>query len=399
MPWATFVGLFVATGTAMLGIGIIIPILPLYAQQLGASSLLIGAIVAGFAVSRGVLGPVIGRLSDRRGRKRILLAGLALYGLLSLGYVVTGSPVVVGVVRFLQGAASAMVTPVAQSYVGDITPEGREGEVMNLFYIALFAGVAVGPLVGGILADGIGITAPFYAMAVSAGVAIALVVAFVPASPANGDATNGLGFAAALRAVWDDREMRGILSYIAARGFYRWGFNSFFPVFAVGVVALSKTQVGLLLSGYMAVGGLLQYPLGRLSDRYADHRAAFVGVGGTLAALALLAVPSVHGLLPLGALLVGMGAASTISRSATVAIRTERGRVHGMGAVTGAFTTALSAGQVVGPLGFGVVVDHISIRAAFYLGGAVGILGTVVAVWYLVEAERAGAAVAVGSDD
>jgi len=369
-----FIGLFIATGAAMLGFGLIEPIMPLYAESLGASSLMLGVIFAGFAVTRGIFAPIMGRLSDRYGRKRILLAGLGLYVLLSAAYILANSPLTLTAVRASQGLASVMVTPIAQSYVGDITPEGEEGAYMNLFYISLFGGMAIGP----------SFEAPFLVLAAVAFFGLLVVLFLVPErAPTEGSAGESPSLLASLSAVFDDPEMRGILSYITARGFYRWGFNSFFPVYAVTVVALSRTNVGFILSGYMLAGGVLQYPLGRLADRFAGYRPEFVVVGGLVSGLTMFVVPSTTGLLPLLALVVGMGVSSAVSRSASVAIRTERGRVHGMGAVTGAFTASTSVGQIFGPVTFGAVTDVLSIRWAFYLGGVVGLLGTAGAYWYL----------------
>lgn len=379
-----FVGLFIATGAAMLGFGLIEPIMPLYAQSLGASGLMLGLIFAGFAITRGIFAPIMGRLSDQYGRKRILLIGLGLYVLLSAGYILANSPITLTAVRAGQGLASVMVTPIAQSYVGDITPEGEEGAYMNFFYISLFGGMAVGPSVGGYLSDAYSFEAPFLVLAGVALFALLVVLVWVPErTPTEGSAGETASLLASLRAVFDDRKMRGILSYITARGFYRWGFNSFFPVYAVSVVALSRTSVGFILSGYMFAGGVLQYPLGRLADRFSGYRPEFVVVGGVLSGLAMFVVPSTKGLLPLVALVMGMGVSSAISRSASVAIRTQRGRIHGMGAVTGAFTASLSVGQVLGPITFGAVVDVFSIQWAFYLGGVVGLVGTAGAYWYL----------------
>ncbi|HKK44227.1 MAG TPA: MFS transporter, partial [Balneolaceae bacterium] len=74
---------------------------------------------------------------------------------------------------------------------------------------------------------------------------------------------------------------------------------------------------------------------------------------------------------------------SAISRATTVAIRTEQGRYHGMGAVTGVYTAGFSAGQVLGPVGFGVITDVWSIPASFYVGAFVGVVTTGIAFWYL----------------
>ncbi len=122
-----FVSLFIAVAVAMIGVGIIAPILPLYAKSFAASGLSIGLIFSAFSFSRSLLGPLVGRLSDRVGRKRILMIGLAGYTVVSLLYVAAMSLWQLGLFRLLQGAASVMVTPIAQAYIGDITPPGKEG--------------------------------------------------------------------------------------------------------------------------------------------------------------------------------------------------------------------------------------------------------------------------------
>ena len=387
LPRAAFAGLFVANGAAMLGLGIILPILSPFTKRLGASGLLVGLVFAGYAFARGLLGPVIGRISDRYGRKAILAGGLGLYAALTPFYPMATSVSVVGVLWFLQGAASAMVTPIAQSYVGDITPEGREGEIMNLFYVSLFTGVAIGPFLGGWLADHVSRAAPFYAMGAAALLALVPVLLAVPGRPptrggAPGPEPSNRG-GAGFRELLADRPVRGILAYIASRGFYRWGFNSFFPLFAIRVATLSRSQVGLVLSGYMLTGSLLQYPLGRLVDRWSDHRPTFVAAGGVLSAAAMAAIPAARRLPPILVLMLAMGAFSALSRASVVAIRTERGRVYGMGTVTGVYTAGLSAGQVAGPVGFGAIVGILHIGGAFEVGAAAGLVGTVAAWWLL----------------
>ena len=78
-----------------------------------------------------------------------------------------------------------------------------------------------------------------------------------------------------------------------------------------------------------------------------------------------------------------MGIFSSIARASGIAIRTERGRIYGMGAATGAFTASLSFGQVIGPVVFGIIADSFSISTAFIIGGIVGLIGTMVSTAFL----------------
>lgn len=391
IPRATFIGLFIANMAAMLGMGILLPILTPFAKKLGASGAIVGMIFASYALARGIFSPFVGRISDKYGRKSFMLVGLALYAILALGYSLLHSALMLAVLWFFQGVASAMVTPIAQSYIGDITPLGKEGRVMNLFYLGQFGGIAVGPVIGGYLADNVSMNAPFYVMCVAAVIGFGLVYFVVKKSPAikkrkeskHEEKNQKANFKESFKTVVKDREMKGILSYIVGRGFYRWGFNSFFPIYAVTIASLSKGQIGLIISSYMVTGTLLQYPFGSLADRFSNYRGELVGIGGLIAALSMLLVPSAHHMFWLIVLVVIMGVFSAVSRASTVAIRTERGRYHGQGAVTGVFTAGFSAGQVLGPVGFGIIVEFFNIPDSFYFGALIGLLTTAMAYWYL----------------
>ena len=117
-----------------LGMGVVTPLLPLYAQSLGAAAVWVGAIMAAYGATSFLSTPFIGRLSDRRGRKRFLCLGLLCYSLLSLGYIWADSIFSLVMVRLLQGAAGGMVIPIAMAYVGDLSPRGEEGNKKSSFH-------------------------------------------------------------------------------------------------------------------------------------------------------------------------------------------------------------------------------------------------------------------------
>ncbi len=377
-----FASLFLATLVAMLGLGVIEPILPRYAESTGATGIELGVVFAAFALARGLLAPILGEISDRHGRKKLMIAGLILLAFVSLAFVLATTPAALTVIRALQGLASVLVTLVAQAYVGDLTPVGREGEILNLFYISLFTGAALGPGLGGYLSDRFGIASPFYAMAALSVLALALILVFVPESRAVEDRVRERRgrkeppILQTLGPVFKDRPMLGIMAYMSSRGFYRWGFNTFFPLLAVQAAGMTLTQVGLILSLYMLSGSVLQYPFGWLADRRPSWKIGLILVGGGASALSMCAVAAGRSFLVYVVLTLSMGIFSAISRASAIAIRTERGRIHGMGATTGAFTTSFSLGQVLGPIAFGAVADVASIPAAFLLGGIVGLAGT-----------------------
>jgi len=132
--------LFFSIFATVTGVGIVVPLLPVYAHALGAGGLAIGMIFGAFSLTRTLFLPLFGQWSDRRGRKPFITIGFLAYGLISTAFMAAGGVGSLILIRGLQGAASAMLMPVIQAYVGDITPKGREGWVMGLFHMSLFIG-------------------------------------------------------------------------------------------------------------------------------------------------------------------------------------------------------------------------------------------------------------------
>jgi DHA1 family multidrug resistance protein-like MFS transporter len=145
-----FIALFLAVFAATLGMGIVAPLLPLYAQHYGAQGLAIGLVFASFSISRTALLPFIGRISDKRGRKIFITLGLLLLTFTSLGYVVSRSIGGLIITRMLQGIAAALVIPIALAYMGEIALRGKEGATMGMFNIFFLGDWQRGPFWGGL---------------------------------------------------------------------------------------------------------------------------------------------------------------------------------------------------------------------------------------------------------
>jgi len=383
--WKTFASLFFAVAVAMLGIGIIAPILPLYVETFSASGLIIGIIMGAFSLSRGLLGPFVGRLSDRVGRKRFLLAGLGIFAIVSLCYSLAGSVWQLMLVRLFQGAASVMVTPIAQGYVGDITPIGKEGRMMNLFYSSMFIGVGLGPLLGGVLWS---YHAAFAGMGVLSVLSLLLVAMTVPGDHVQVKKTpakqqRGI---VPLRQIAKNDAVKAILIYVATRGFWRQGFNTFYPLFAVSMLGWSASDVGYIMAAYFIAGGLFQIPFGFLADRW--PRNPQIILGSFAAPLLLLVIPFVRSFTGVMIVVFSIGMLSAFSRASILAIRTELGRSHGMATLAGLHGSAFASGQMIGPVVCGVVVDLFGLSAAFPFGSLVGVLGSVGVILWLRRAAR-----------
>ena len=377
-----FASLFFATATAQLGLGIISPILPLYAKTFAATATELGLVFTAFSVSRGLLGPFVGRLSDRIGRRPLILSGLLLYAVLSVLYASAESLWMLGLFRFIHGIASVMVTPIAQAYVGDLTPKGREGRYLNAFYSSQFIGMAIGPLLGGVIGGIWSYDAAFYAMGGLSVLSLVLVYLTVPVDQtARERRVTKPKAITPMRQVVRNDAVKAMLAYFATRGFWRQSFNAFYPLYAVIAFSVDEASVGLVLSTYMFAEGLLQIPFGFLADRYPRIRQ--IVVGSVFAPLVMIAVPYVGSTWGVAMLTFAMGAFSALGRSSLVAIRTELGRTHGMATLAGLQGSAFAVGQAFGPALAGVVVDLSGIVSVFPFGSAIGCVGTALVLGWL----------------
>ncbi len=385
-----FASLFVATATAQLGLGIIAPILPLYTKTFAASGLEIGIVFAAFSLSQALLGPFVGALSDRIGRKPLILAGLAGYAIVSLSYAFVTSLWQLGVLRLIQGGAAAMVTPIAQAYVGDLTPAGREGRYMNAFYASQFVGMGFGPLLGGVIGATLSYEAAFFAMGGLTILSFALVVLTVPTdATARERGAAPARRAVPLRDVLTNDAVKSMLVFFGTRGFWRQSFTTFYPIFAVAAFSASESSIGIVLSTYMFSEGLLQIPLGFLADRY--PRVRQVVVGSVVAPLLLLALPFLHATWAAASLAFVIGGFSALGRAPLVAIRTELGRSYGMARLTGIQGSSFGVGQMLGPVISGGIVDGLGAAAVFPFASLVGGIGTIFVVLWLARWVRSDA--------
>jgi MFS family permease len=369
--------LFVSVFAVMLGLGIVAPLMPLYAENLGATGLWLGMIFAGFSLTRAIFTPIVGRLSDRRGRKSFITLGLFLYSTISLLYTVAGDVLTLTGVRLIHGFASAMVIPIAMAYIGETTEKGQEGKAMGTFSMALFLGMGSGPVLGGLMNDSFGIESVFYSMAGLTALAFLTTMLFLP--DVKGASTRGKSHEASFREVIRDNLMKGIILFRVVSAMRRGGVMAFLPILA-SRIGVTPSQVGILLTLVIFLTALLQRTFGKLADRH--DRVMLVVIGSVLGALGLICFPfaaSFQGLLMYGAL-VGIGGA--VAMPSATALTVQVGQKVGMGTSMGLFNAAMSAGMVLAPMMSGVFMDLMGIESVFYIMGALSLLGTA-AFWVL----------------
>lgn len=163
--------IFVTVFIDLIGFGIVMPLLPKYTQSFGAHGIEIGLIISSFSVMQFAFAPMWGRLSDRIGRRPVILvgnAGSALsYALFGYAGSLTGSTALVTILisRILAGVCGATIS-VASAYIADITPIERRSKSMGLIGMAFGLGFILGPAIGGLAASRFGMAGPGYAAAI-----------------------------------------------------------------------------------------------------------------------------------------------------------------------------------------------------------------------------------------
>jgi MFS family permease len=362
-----FVTLFFSTFASITGVGIVVPLLPVYASGLGASGLYIGLIYGSFSLSRSFLLPYFGRRSDKIGRKPFIVIGLFGYALVSLAFIYFKSINELIVVRFFQGIASAMIMPVAQAYIGDVTPEGGEGLNMGMFNMSVFIGLSIGPILGGFIEDSLGLDAAFWCMGGLALVAFFMSLTMLP--PVASEMGNGKGRApASWKSLLSDRLIRGLFvfrfSYTTCIGIV-W---SFLPVYAHEAFSISSSRIGILVILGVFISGVLQMPMGALADRW--NKGAMIFIGGLIVACAVCALKWAQGFngIFMAQFLFGIGGG--ICSPAHMAMAVVSGnRTDAMGSVMALMTLGHSLGMMSGALLAGVIMDLWAINNVFPLGG------------------------------
>lgn len=370
-------GLFVlalAIFATMLGNGVVMPFIPLYSQQFGAEGFTIGVLFGSHSASRTFLLPFIGRASDRRGRKEFLLWGLALYAASSVAFLLANSLFVLTLVMALQGVATAMVQPISMAYVGDLTPKGQEGRYSGYINTAFLGGVAGGPVLGGVVRDLYNMQASFILLGILSLLSLILLWLFLPEvrHEKNTDTTAHLP----LREIFSCYPLVGMsvfrLSYAAANA----AIWVFVPLLASQLLALSTSQIGLLISLNVLVSTVMQAPCGRLADRV-TNKVTLIVIGGLVSAVSLALFPFATTYWHLVVLNLFVGAAFGLAYPAHMAVSMENAKGFGMGTVMSLLLTVHSFAMTVGPMLFGLVIDLYSLNGVFYSSGLFGLLVTI----------------------
>jgi len=363
----------------MTGLGIIWPLISVYAVELGAGGFLVGLIIASFNIARTVFSPFVGPISDRWGRKNFIAAGLVFYAIISFFYAFAKDAQTLIIIRFFHGIASLLVVPIAMALAADIAPERKLGLYMGTLNMAVMLGLGAGPVLGGVLRDQFGMNAAFYSMGGLAVLTCLLVTLLLP-SDKEMHGTKKPKSATPIKTILSHRVVLGILAmrFFSASG--QGAVYTFLPVLALQL-NLTSTQVGVILTANIFLIAFLQRSSGRLSDRVNPK---YLVIIGTLASgLTVFGMPFVDGFLMILLLNILMGVANGISLPGGLVIIGRLGRTMGMASLMSMTDAAWSLGMIVSPILSGIILDVWGLSQVFVIGSVLILAGGVAVASFL----------------
>jgi DHA1 family multidrug resistance protein-like MFS transporter len=366
--------LFFTLVVIMLGFGMVLPILPFYVERLGATGSQLGLLTASYALMQFIFAPVWGSLSDRLGRKPILLLGILGNGLSLLMFGLAGQLWQLFIARTLSGILSSATFPTAMAYVSDSTSEEERGGGMGILGAAMGIGMVLGPGLGGWLA-GDSLSQPFFFAAGLALVTLVLVLLFLPESLAVEQRTQQAGQAPLAgprvlgRALLSPAGLIFFMAFLVSFGLTN--FEGIFGLYALEKLAYGPERVGTILSvvavvaagGQAVLTGPLTRRLGEVSVIRMTLLTSTIGFFLMLLANGFLAVLLTTGFFVLS---------NALLRPAVLSLASKNGEEK-QGTVMGLTNSFMSLGRIIGPIWAGLLFD-INFNYP-YLSGALVLFG------------------------
>ena len=352
-----------STFAYFVAIGALIPTLPRYVEgPLGGTGGSVGLAMGAFAISAVLMRPFTGRLGDTRGRRLLIVGGAFLVAISVAGYLVADSLPVLVALRILTGAGEAFFYVGAAAGVNDLAPDERRGEALSFFSLALYSGLAVGPVLGEMVLENGGFDHAWIAAVIASVVAGALGLRV----PETRD-MSGTGIQSSGKLIGRGALLPGAILLTSVWGLA--GFNTFVPLYADELNMPSRT----VFIGYSVVILAIRAFGARIPDVLGPWRTARDALVVSATGLAIIGLWQAPVGLVVGAIVFAVGQALTFPALMTIAVRSAPPSERG--AAIGTFTSFFDAGFGVGAVALGVVSDAVGFAGSFLVASAVALGG------------------------
>jgi MFS family permease len=338
--------LFVVVLIDLLGFGMVIPTMPTYASEMGAPKAWIGLLMTGYSAMQFVFAPIWGRLSDRTGRRRMMLISIAMTAVAFFAYALAPTWGWLLAARLFAGAATANLA-IARAFVADVTTPETRAKGMGIIGASFGLGFILGPFFGAVLSAHVSHAAPGFAAAALAAVNGVAAWFILPNPPVQAAAERRPRFAA-LRGEMKAPGIRRLLliSFLSILAFS--ALEATFALLAKDAFALDQAHVGYVFAyiGVFAVvvqGGLI----GPLTRRFGERRLLVAGLVLQAASHAIL--PFVGTLAGLLAILIPLSFGSGLTTPSISALLSRMAHKDDQGGTMGIGESASALGRIIGP--------------------------------------------------
>lgn len=377
--------LIFAVFVSMIGFGLVMPFLPIYARDFGATKTHIGLMLGIFSVIKIFIAPIGGKLADMYGRKPIMVGGMFMYMIVMFLFGAARTIPELFIYRGAQGAASGLVWPVAMTYIGDVVKEKDRGKAMGLYSMAFASGNASGPVLGGVIASYYSLSVPFFFT--SALAAISGLLLFFGVRESYGGHKEKTDIVKRGSKAFSFLKFK--LSSITPHpktflGLTVGSFTVFFglsmvwamlSLFGDEVLFLSEFQISLVFTLIGVVQVIVMFPAGSLSDRIGRKKLIVGGVliSSIFAGVIGLSTGFIFLLFAVGFYTIGRA----LARPSFPAFVSSLSPIQHRGKMMGVYNFAQNLAFATGSFLGGFVADIFGLRIPYFIALVVGIGGVV----------------------
>lgn len=352
---------------AMAGIGLIIPIMPEYLATFGVAGQALGFLIAIFSFAQFIFSPLAGELSDRHGRKKIIIIGLVIFGLSQLAFSLATHLWMLYIARFFSGLGAAFIVPPLMAFVADITTLETRGRGMGLLGASMSLGFMIGPGIGGFLSK-ISLLFPFY-FATAAALFAALLSLWILPNPKPDVSKQAMKQKSENLLQQLKRSTKTTYFIVLIVMFvFSFGLANFQATIALYVdhkYGYTPSQIAILITVGGFIGVIVQtFVINPLFKRFGEMRVILVNL--VIAAFSMLGILFVDAFLSILFVAAIFSTATSLLRPAVNTLVSKlAGQEQGFAA--GMMNAYMSLGNMVGPALAGIIFD-INITFPYILG-------------------------------
>lgn len=379
--------IFLTVFLDLIGFGIVLPLLPVFSEEMGANGFMVGAIMASFSAMQFIFAPLWGRLSDRIGRRPVLLVSLAFsaisYSIFAIGSGMKGDIglwVLLGS-RIAAGICGANIS-VAQAYIADISPPEQRSRRMGLIGMAFGLGFIFGPVFGGLSLKWFGLTGPGWVAAAFCGLNFLLACVILPESwhPGGEQATQRPRFAQWMHTLSQPKVGLLIGLFFLAT----FAFTCFETTLGMLVadnfkldIEKNADKISYLFTYCGVIGALVQGgAIGRLVKKFGEP--GVIALSMILTAVGLAPLPFIFGWPALMVTLAVLSIGSQMARPPIFGMISNLTPGNEQGATLGVAQSMGSLARIAGPV-FAASLFHFSAKIPYLVCAAVAVVAGLIA--------------------